>query len=134
MFFRHYRAHYYNRQTHELVPFQKGGVSFLIESIAENTYAYWIYICPPDIPFSSKQALSTLKRVHANGIKPWDTITSDGSKPIIDLLIKSLINETNDYPSEVARHALQYLITNTSEARKKLKAESNSAKSHYETH
>lgn len=132
MFYRHYRPHWYSRDKHELVPLSNGGVTFLINTVDSNTYEYWIYICPADIPFSGKQAVRTLKKVVESGTSPWDTIQSDGSNPIIDLLVKSVINETNGFPSDVAKEVLQYFIINETALRKKLKAESSSAKHQYE--
>lgn len=133
MFYRHYRPHWYNRDKHELIPHVNGGVTFFIKAIDPDTYQYWIYICPPDIPFSSKQAVRTLKKVVDSGTKPWDTIKSDGSSPIIDLLVKSIVTESNDFPSQVSKDVLQYFIQNLTANNKKSKAENSSSKHQYET-
>jgi hypothetical protein len=100
------------------MPLANGGISYLVEATGKDQYQYWVYGCPPDIPFSAKQAIKSLKEVKERGTKPWHFIQTDG-EPILDSLIRSVINEDNGMPSEIAHQALVYLIHNNySEIRK----------------
>jgi len=84
--FRHFRPVYYDKSKHVILPETCGGVSFLLSPIEQSKYEYWVYICPLKISFSSKQAISTLRKVKED-IDPWGSIIMDGRK-IIDLLLE----------------------------------------------
>lgn len=132
--FRHIRPHWFDRRRHDLVPHSKGGISFLLKPIAEGVYNFWVYICPQDVEFSSRQAVKSLRETVEKGIVPFGTITPAG-EPLVESLTRFVINERMKLPSEASKQLLMITITNgyvskkLQEEKEKLK----SSKSHYET-
>ena len=87
-----------------------------------RVYDYWIYVCPAEIPFSTKHSVNRLREIVARGTKPWATITLTPD-PIIDQVVRSLLKEEQELPSEVAKQALNIIIVNYQTERKKGLAE-----------
>jgi len=131
--FRHIRPHWFDKRRHSLVPHSQGGISFLLKPVAEGVYDFWIYICPKDIEFSSRQAVKSLREIAARGVVPFGTVTP-GDDPLVDSLTRFVINERMKLPSEASQQLLMITITN-GYANKKLieaKEKMKSYKSHYE--
>ena len=80
--------------------------------IAEKTYDFWVYVCPRDITFSSKQAVKSLWEAYERGTVPWGTINMS-TEPLLDQLIRFMINEQTSLPSEVGQQVLEIVITNS---------------------
>lgn len=102
----------------------------MLKPAAEKRYDYWIYICPKDIQFSTKQAVKSLRDTAGRDAIPWGTIDLDGT-PIIDQLIGSVIASSHGLPSEVSAYIREIIgFSNHSEARMaefKVNAEVNKA-------
>ena len=129
--FRHLRPHWYDRRKHQLVPQPMGGFSFILVPRAEQTYDFWIYICPEDAPFSSKQAVMTLRERVSNGIVPFGTIELNDA-PLIQQLTKYLITEMMALPSEASKQALTInLINSFAERKLRLREQASNATRHY---
>ncbi len=109
--FRHLRPQWYNRAKHLIEPLTHGGISFLLQPVAERTYSFWIYICPEDAAFSSRQAVKSLRDTVARGTVPWGTITLT-EDPIIEQLSKFIITEQHVLPSEVGHQVLKMVMVN----------------------
>lgn len=89
----------------------------MLKPTAEKQYDYWIYICPKDIQFSTKQAVKSLRDTAARDAMPWGTINLDGT-PIIDQLIGSVLASRHGLPSEVSAYVREIIgFSNYSEAR-----------------
>jgi hypothetical protein len=89
----------------------------MLKPAAEKQYDYWIYICPKDVQFSTKQAVKSLRDTAARDAMPWGTIELDGT-PIIDQLIASVLSATHGLPSEVTAYVRDILsLSNQAEAR-----------------
>lgn len=73
--FRHLRPTWYDSESHEIKVLPNGGISFLLSPTAEKQYDYWIYICPKDAQFSTKQAVKSLRLVVERNVVPWGHIT-----------------------------------------------------------
>lgn len=121
--YRHLRPRWFHSLKHELQPHACGGISFALRATdRQRVYDFWIYICPPTIPFSSKQSVKQLRKSIEQNVKPWSTIELT-DEPIIDQLVRSLIKEQHELPSEVAKQALDIVINNYQSERKKSLAE-----------
>jgi hypothetical protein len=118
----------------QLVPGTNGGISFMLKPAAEKKYDYWIYICPKDVQFSTKQAVKSLRDTSARDAMPWGTIELDGT-PIIDQLISSVLAGRHGLPSEVTAYIRDILsLSNHAEARlAEYKALASTTKVLYET-
>jgi len=129
--FRHLRPHWYDRRKHQLVPQPMGGLSFMLVPSAAQTYDFWIYICPEDAPFSSKQAVKTLRECIPKRIVPFGTLTLDET-PLIQQLTKYLISEMMALPSEASKQALTINLINAFAERKmRLREQASNATRHY---
>lgn len=121
--YRHLRPRWFHSLKHELQPLACGGISFALRATEQQrVYDFWIYICPPDIPFSAKQSVKQLRKNVELGIKPWATITLT-EEPIIEQLVRSLIKEEQELPSEVAKQTLNIIVNNYQVERRKALAE-----------
>ena len=80
--------------------------------VAEKTYDFWIYVCPLEITFSSKQAVKSLWDAYERGTVPWGTIVMS-AEPLLEQLIRFMINEQTNLPSEVGQQVLEIVITNS---------------------
>lgn len=135
--FRHLRPKYFDPRKFELVPFSDGGISFLLKPTGDKQYDFWIYICPQGTSFSIRQAVKRLRDSANGNIVPWGKIALTG-EPIIDLLVKNVMEENQALPSEVAKQVLDVVIINSyseyqiSEIKEKI--ENGSAKQQYEEH
>jgi hypothetical protein len=105
----------------------------MLKPIGGKQYEYWIYICPKEISFSSKQAIKRLRDCANSNTVSWGIITLDESS-IIDLLIKSIMNEEQLLPSEVAKQVLDVVIINSHSQNQLDELSSSSVKSQYEEH
>ncbi len=133
--FRHIRPHWFDKRRHSLVPHSQGGISFLLKPVSEGVYDFWVYICPHDIEFSSRQAVKSLREITERGVVPFGTITP-GGEPLVESLTRFVINERMKLPSEAGQQLLMITIAN-GYANKKLveeKEKTKSSKSHYEEH
>jgi hypothetical protein len=110
--FRHLRPQWYNRKKHEIEPLANGGVTFLLRPVAARTYHFWIYICPEDAEFSSRQAVKTLREIASRGVVPWGIISLN-EDAIVDQLTKFIITEQQALPSEVGHQVLKMVIVNS---------------------
>jgi len=117
--FRHVRPHWYDYKSHRLIPQVRGGISFLLRPSAERTYDFWIYICPEDIEFSSKQAVKSLRDSAARGTVPFGHVVLT-DEPIVDVLTRFVINEEMALPSDASKQLLS-ITTINDYASKKLK-------------
>ena len=89
----------------------------MLRPCADKTYDYWIYICPKDIQFSTKQAVKSLRATQARGAVPWGTIEMDGT-PILDQLTNSVLANRNGLPTEVSAYVREIIqFSNMSEAK-----------------
>ena len=89
----------------------------MLKPTAEKQYDYWIYICPKDVQFSSKQSVKSLRDTSAKGTVPWGTIELDNT-PMLDQLIASVLASTHHLPTEVNAYIRTILLFNNySEAR-----------------
>ena len=77
-----------------------GGVSFLLRPEAEKVYSFWVYICPSNATFSSRQAVKSLRDRANSGIVPYGTIKLDNT-PLIHQLISAVLSNSTLLPSEV---------------------------------
>lgn len=111
--FRHLRSTWFDRRNSTLIPNPMGGVSFLLHPRAEKTYDFWVYICPETATFSAKQSVKTLRERHAAGIVPFGTISLT-DEPLIEQLIRFVLNEEMALPSELGKQILEILICNIS--------------------
>lgn len=124
--FRHLRPHWFDYKSHRLIPHSQGGVSFLLRPQSPGTYDFWIYICPENATFSSRQAVKTLRDSADRGIVPFGTIQIS-DEPITDTLTRFVINEQMALPSEASHQLLKITIIN-SYANKKLQEAEEKAK------
>jgi hypothetical protein len=122
--FRHFRPRWYDRKTHELKPLKNGGISFLLKPHpVQGDYSYWIYICPLDVPFSSKQAVKSLREAYDRNIVAWGHV-SIGADPVVDVLVRSVITEQDAFAgSEVGKQALAIVLKNMDAEHAMVKAE-----------
>lgn len=123
--FRHFRPHAYDKKTHQLCPLVNGGVSFGVVHSGD----YWLYICPESIPFSTKQAVKSLRETIQRKVEPWGRIPLDKS-PLLDQLIKSVLAEDSELPvSKVAQQVLDIKLYNSYAQHLEQKAEIEKANS-----
>lgn len=109
-----------------MVPSDQGGFSVLVVPSDKDFYEYWLYICPKDSQFSSKQAIKSLRDVYLRGVEPWGGFKNKPLVPLVDQVIKSLLKEEGgELPSSVAEDVLAIIMENSVQANKKLEAESN---------
>lgn len=118
---RHLRPQFINNKNMTLQPNPMGGVSFLMRPTAEKQYDFWVYVCPPSIAFSSKQAVKSLRDKADSGIVPYGTITLDG-RPLLDQLIEYVKSNHHGFPSEIPKQ-VDAMVTNNSRVRIMLEME-----------
>lgn len=133
--FRHLRSHWYDTKSGTLVPGNMGGVSFLLKPTAERTYVFWVYICPNSAIFSAKQATKTLRERATNEVVPFGEIKIT-DEPLLEQLIRFVLNEKMSLPSELGKQILDILIVNISARSKfeKAKLEASNSVFTYEKH
>lgn len=92
----------------------QGGISFLFLPTQQfGTYNYWIYACPADTIFSSRQAVSSLRATFINGTIPWGSIVLLG-RSMAEAGMISLIREEDELPSAISTWAFRIMIENLS--------------------
>lgn len=123
--FRHIRPHWYDRKSHQLVPYSRGGISFLLHPKEQGVYDFWVYICPEDIEFSSRQAVKTLRERASSGIVPFGTVHLT-DEPLVDVITRYVISEQMNLPSEASKQLLSIVIINAY-AKKKLQEQQEKA-------
>lgn len=132
--FRHLRSHWFNSKTCVVEPLRNGGISFLLHLRAAEAYDFWIYICPEDTQFSSRQAVKSLREIVSRGTIPWGTINLvDGL--LLDQLTKFIINEQcHVLASDVGHLALKIVIKNSyaTTLAANIKSEFSESRKHYE--
>jgi hypothetical protein len=112
-FFRHIRPVYFDKQRMELMKETNGGFSFLIRALPEDQYAFWVYVCPQSIPFSSKPAIKALRERVSNGIEPFGTFKID--QGIIPSLSQAAISRSKALGLEFG-HYLERIVNNNQRA------------------
>ena len=120
-FFRHFRPEYFDKKSMSLKPSAYGGISFLFHPKEYGVYDYWIYVCPIDAKFSSTAAITRLKSLISDGIKPWGTINKL-EEPVLNTAIRSIISEQNELPTTVSHLALKFVMNNLQEQTKRSNA------------
>lgn len=118
--FRHFRPHFFNQTRMALEPFKCGGLSFLIVPVEQDVYNFWVYICPEDVGFSARQAVSSLKKIHNQETAPFGTIMLNNIS-IIEAISQNLINGPHLLPTEAGKQMLNIMLTNNEAELKKLK-------------
>lgn len=94
--FRHFRPLELTKRG-ELIPQRNGGISFLCLPFDERKYKFWLYICPMNMGFSSKAAVTAL-RTRAESAAPWGEFQLT-DEPLIDQLLREACN--SELPTEV---------------------------------
>lgn len=109
--FRHLRPVWYDSIRAEILPMKNGGISFYLQPVNDShgAYYYWIYICPMEIPFSSKSAVKALRDRSERKVAPWGKIQINDD-PLILQLLKSLMAES-DLPSHASKMAFDIVMT-----------------------
>lgn len=119
--FRHLRPLWYDKNKHELVPQSNGGISFLLVPTELGTYNYWIYFCPLNVSFSTKQAVKVLRNIYNKGVVNIGAIIINQNEPLIHQLIKDVMSENFVLPSDMAKLVLSIIIINSAQENKKQK-------------
>jgi len=116
--FRHVRPQWFDRETVRLVPKKNGGISFAAVCADEDHgYDFWIYQCPLDVPFSSRQAVKSLRDIVANDVAPFGFIRLE-DEPIVQALIRFIVQERGVFPTETGKLMLDIVINELGQAAK----------------
>lgn len=99
-FFRHFRPLEVN-QRGEIISQRNGGISFLCKQHGDSSIDFWIYICPFTAGFSSRAAVTRLRK-SAEHAAPWGRLGHPTDEPLILQLVRG-ISEKRDLPTDVTR-------------------------------
>lgn len=120
-FFRHVRPLVYDSKLQMMQKLPDGGVSFYLEPIQDRTYNFWVYACPQDIPFSARQAVSSLRSISKDAT-PWGNIELSGDESIVVKIEKAM--KDSELPSEIPKMLSNILENNKIEIAKQPNQES----------
>lgn len=132
--FRHFRPVWLDERNACLKPSAHGGITFLVSPTGPKTYDFWIYICPPSISFSTRQATRALRDRCTRQVVPFGTISLVEGRPLLDQLISFMLRDSSALPSEAGQMVLDILINNMyfAERLEKLRTKSDSTGEHVE--
>lgn len=60
----------------------------MLRSTTQQSYDFWVYVCPLDAEFSSRAAVKRMRDVAKDGVVPWGTIEMD-DRPLIEQLTEA---------------------------------------------